>query len=317
VKVVHTGAYRIDIGPHVFPTEKYEGIRSWLLAAGVSSRQDFLAPEPASWEDLGLVHTPDYLTKVRSGELTSEEIARLEMPWSESMVEGFRLMAGGSVLCARLALAEAPAPAGRKQRLRAAAHLGGGFHHAYADHGEGFCLFNDVALTARALLASREVSRVAIIDVDVHQGNGTAAILGCDPAVFTCSLHQERNYPADKPPSSLDRGLDDGIGDREYLEALGDALPRVFGFAPDLLVYVAGADPYEDDQLGGLRLTRFGLRRRDRMVLESAREAGVPVAVVLAGGYARRLQDTIAIHGATIEEARLLSEELTVPRSDP
>ena len=308
MKVVHTGAYRIDIGPHVFPTAKYEGIRAWLLAAGVASRSDFLAPEPASWEDLALVHTPDYLDKVRGGALSPEEIARLEMPWSEAIVEGFRLMAGGTVLCARLALAETPAPPGLKPRLRAAAHLGGGFHHAYADHGEGFCLFNDVALAARALLVSREVSRVAILDVDVHQGNGTAAILGRDPAVFTCSLHQEHNYPADKPPGSLDRGLDDGAGDREFLDALADALPQVFAFAPDLLVYVAGADPYEDDQLGGLRLTRFGLRRRDRMVFESAREAGVAVAVVLAGGYARRLEDTIAIHGATIEEARLLSE---------
>ena len=244
MKIIHSGAYRIDIGPHVFPTVKYDAIRAALLAGGVATREDLVTPEAASWEDLALVHTADYLDKVRRGCLSQDEIARLEMPWSESMVEGFRLMAGGTVLCARLALAEQAAPAAGRPRLRAAGHLGGGFHHACADHGEGFCLFNDVALAARVLLASREVQRVAVVDADVHQGNGTAAILGSDPAVFTYSLHQENNYPAVKPAGTLDQGLDDRAGDQEYLEALGDALPRVLGFDPDLLLYVAGADPY-------------------------------------------------------------------------
>ena len=308
MKIVHDAAYRIDIGPHVFPTAKYDSIRAALLASGVARRADFVRPNPAGWDELGLVHTQTYLEKVRRGTLGPGEIARLEMPWSEPMVEGFRLMAGGTVLCARLALAEPPSAAGAKPRLRAAAHLGGGFHHAHSDHGEGFCLFNDVALAARLLLSSGEVARVAIVDVDVHQGNGTAAILGGDPAVFTFSIHQENNYPAIKPPGTLDCGLDDRADDREYLAVLAEALPRVIDFRPDLIVYVAGADPYEQDQLGGLSLTRFGLRRRDRLVFESAREGGVPVAIVLAGGYAKRLEDTVAIHAGTMEEARLQGE---------
>ena len=308
MKLVHDRAYQIDIGPHVFPTEKYHGIRDFLVAAGVARREDFVSPGPATWEELALVHTRDYLEKVRHGKLGQLEIARLEMPWSEAMVEGFRLMAGGTVLCARLALAESPESRGRKPRLRAAAHLGGGFHHACADHGEGFCLFNDVALTARLLLSSKEVQRVAVVDVDVHHGNGTAAILAGADDVFTFSIHQENNYPAVKPPSTLDCGLEDGAGDAEYLAALRDAVPRIVAFRPDLLIYVAGADPYHQDQLGGLRLTRFGLRRRDRIVLEEAAEAGIAVAITLAGGYARNLEDTVAIQASTIEEASLLTE---------
>jgi len=308
VKIVYSDRYHIDIGPHIFPTAKFALVRDALIESGVARAGDFAEPSLASWGELGLVHTSEYLEKARAGGLAPEEIARLEMPWSEPMVEGFRLMAGGTVLCARLALAEPPSAAGEKPRLRAAAHLGGGFHHAHPDHGEGFCLFNDVALAARVLLSSGEVARVAIVDVDVHQGNGTAAILGGDPAVFTFSIHQENNYPAIKPPGTLDCGLDDRADDREYLAALAEALPRVIDFRPDLIVYVAGADPYEQDQLGGLSLTRFGLRRRDRLVFESAREGGVPVAIVLAGGYAKRLEDTVAIHAGTMEEARLQGE---------
>lgn len=307
MKIVHDAAYRIDIGPHVFPTAKYAGTRDWLLARGAAKPEDFVSPKPASWEELALAHEEGYLQKVRHGRMGLGEIARLEMPWSRQMVEGFRLMAGGTVLCARLALAEPPSKTGTPRRLRAAAHLGGGFHHAYAGHGEGFCLFNDIALAARLLMASGEVARVAVVDTDVHHGNGTAAILGRDPAVFTCSLHQQNNYPADKPPSTLDIGLDDGAGDGEYLAALERSLAEVMSFDPGVLIYAAGADPYEEDQLGGLRLTHDGLRRRDRMVFESALEAEVPVAITLAGGYARRLEDTIAIHGTTVEEARRLS----------
>ena len=222
VKVVHTGAYRIDIGPHVFPTEKYDGIRAWLLAAGVASRSDFLAPEPASWEDLALVHTADYLDKVRGGELTPEEIARLEMPWSRPMVEGFRLMAGGTVLCARLALAETPgtaraqtAPARRRPtsaagsitRMPTTARASACSTTSRWPHARCSCRARSLAWPSSTWTSTRATAR--------------RPILGRDPAVFTCSLHQEHNYPADKPPSSLDCGLDDGAGDREYLEALG------------------------------------------------------------------------------------------------
>jgi acetoin utilization deacetylase AcuC-like enzyme len=189
----------------------------------------------------------------------------------------------------------------------AAVHLGGGFHHAFADHGEGFCLFNDAPMAIRRLLADRAIGRAAIVDADVHQANGTAALLGADPSVFTYSIHQENNYPARKPPSTLDRGLRDGVGDEDYLATLGADLPRIFDSRPDQVYYIAGADPYEDDQLGGLRVTRHGLRRRDRLVFGAACRAGVPVVVLLAGGYARQLGQTVAIHVARVEEARLLA----------
>jgi acetoin utilization deacetylase AcuC-like enzyme len=309
--IVYDEAYRIDIGPHIFPTVKFGMVRDALLGAGVAGLDDFVSPEPATWDDLALVHTPGYLDKVRSGRLSNEEIARLEMAWSEEMVEGFRLMAGGTLLAARLAveawqhlMAEAIA---RPGYLVAGIHLGGGFHHAFADHGEGFCLFNDTAVAVRRLLADRAVRRVAIIDTDVHHGNGTASLLGTDPAVFTYSIHQEHNYPAHKPAGTLDRGLRDGAGDEEYLATLTADLPRVFDARPDLIFYIAGADPYEHDQLGGLRITRHGLRRRDRLVFSAACRAGVPVVVLLAGGYARQIEHTIAIHAATVEEARLLA----------
>jgi acetoin utilization deacetylase AcuC-like enzyme len=183
-------------------------------------------------------------------------------------------------------------------------HLGGGFHHAFANHGEGFCMINDVAVAIRALKHDRMVSRVAVVDCDVHQGNGTAMIFAAARSVFTFSMHQENNYPGYKPKSTLDVGLDDGAGDEEYLGALSAALPRVIASRPDVIFFVAGADPFEGDQLGGLSLTLDGLRRRDRMVFEASRAAGVPVVVTFAGGYAARLDDTIAIHVGTVEEAR-------------
>jgi acetoin utilization deacetylase AcuC-like enzyme len=310
VKIVYSDRYHIDIGPHIFPTAKFALVRKALVERGVAGVEDFVEPLPASWDGLALVHTSAYLEKVRAGGLAPEEIARLEMPWSESMVEGFRMMAGGTLRAAREALGT---PASRPRASPAgwgvAAHLGGGFHHAFPDHGEGFCLFNDVAVTVRVLMTAREVARVAIVDCDVHHGNGTAAILGHDPAVFTFSIHQQNNYPAFKPAGSLDIGMADGAGDAEYLLALARALPKVLETRPELVVYLAGADPFQDDQLGGLRLTRHGLRRRDRMVLQAARDAGSPVAVLLAGGYARNIEDTVAIHVATIEEAALLHEE--------
>jgi acetoin utilization deacetylase AcuC-like enzyme len=310
VKIVYSDRYHIDIGPHIFPTAKFALVRDALIESGVARAGDFAEPSLASWEELGLVHTSVYLEKVRVGRLAPEEIARLEMPWSESMVEGFRMMTGGTLQAAREALkTPTPRPATSPPQWGVAAHLGGGFHHAFPDHGEGFCLFNDVAVAVRVLMAAREVARVAIVDFDVHHGNGTAAILGHDPAVFTFSIHQQNNYPPFKPAGSLDIGMADGAGDADYLFALERALPKVLETRPELIFYLAGADPFQGDQLGGLRLTRHGLRRRDRMVLSAARGSGVPAAVLLAGGYARNIEDTVAIHVATMEEATLLNEE--------
>jgi acetoin utilization deacetylase AcuC-like enzyme len=292
MKVVYSHRYTLDIGDHVFPTRKYPLVHDVLLESGIIHPAEVVEPETASWEELSLVHTPTYLGKIRNGELSPMDIARLEIPASEAIAEGFRLMSGGTVLASRLALDG-----------RVAAHIGGGFHHAFAGHGEGFCLFNDVAVAIRVLQREGRVKRAAVVDCDVHHGNGTAMIFAEDPAVFTFSMHQENNYPAEKPPSRLDIGLADGTRDEEYLALLADALPRVMEHGPDLIWYLAGADPFLEDQLGGLALSRTGLRRRDQLVLAAARQAGRPVVVVLAGGYARRVQDTVAIHVATLAEA--------------
>ena len=293
MKVVYSPRYHIDIGPHVFPTQKYERVLSRLLETGIVTREDVLEPEPASWEDLALVHTADYLARMRDGMLSDEEQAQLELPWSQEMVEGFRTMVGGTLQAARLAV----------ERRTIVAHIGGGLHHAFPNHGEGFCPFNDVAVAVRALQRDG-VARAAVIDLDVHHGNGTAFIFQADARVFTFSMHQQHNYPLWKPRGSLDIGLPDGTGDAACLEQLEAALPAVFASAPDWVVYLAGADPYEHDQLGGLRLTKAGLRRRDRIVLDAVRRARLPLVIVLAGGYARQVDDTVAIHVATIEEAR-------------
>jgi acetoin utilization deacetylase AcuC-like enzyme len=290
--VVHSPRYQIDIGPHVFPTQKYRLVADRLSRhEGVAFRE----PEPANWDQLALVHTPDYLARIRTGTLTLEELSQLELPWSAEMVEGFRLMVGGTIQAASMA-------SGQSSGFRVVCHLGGGLHHAFPNHGEGFCPFNDVAVAARVLQA-RGVDRVAIVDLDVHHGNGTAFIFESDPRVFTFSMHQQHNYPMWKPRGSLDIGLPDGVHDATYLHELDQALPRVMAHAPQCVFYLAGADPYEDDQLGGMRLTKEGLRRRDRLVVEVVRAAGVPLVITLAGGYARRIEDTVAIHTATIEEA--------------
>jgi acetoin utilization deacetylase AcuC-like enzyme len=239
---------------------------------------------------------------MRSGTLTAEDLEQLELPWSTAMVEGFRVMVGGTITAARTACALDVARLPPSDSRGVAGHIGGGLHHAFPNHGEGFCPFNDVAVAVRVLQAEG-VERHAVVDLDVHHGNGTAFAFESDPRVFTFSMHQQHNYPMWKPKSSLDIGLPDGVHDATYLRALEGALPQVLAHQPDCLFYLAGADPYEDDQLGGLRLTREGLRARDRMVVDAVRAAGVPLVVVLAGGYARRLDDTVAIHCATIEEA--------------
>jgi acetoin utilization deacetylase AcuC-like enzyme len=298
--VVYSSRYRIDIGPHVFPTQKYSLVHAALIERGVIGASDTIEPEPASWSDLALVHTAEYLAKLRDGTLSPEDSAQLELPWSAAMVEGFRLMVGGTI--------EAAISNFRFQTsgFRVAVHLGGGLHHAFPSHGEGFCPFNDVAVAVRVLQA-RGLERIAVVDLDVHHGNGTAFTFESDPRVFTFSMHQQHNYPMWKPRGSLDVGLADGAHDRTYLAELERTLPAVLAHAPQCVFYLAGADPYEDDQLGGLRLTKEGLRQRDRMVVDAVRRADIPLVVTLAGGYARRIEDTVAIHVATIEEAERVS----------
>jgi acetoin utilization deacetylase AcuC-like enzyme len=301
LRVVYSARYRIDIGPHVFPTQKYSLIHARLVETGVIGPQDCVEPEPASWDDLALVHTPEYLHKMRDGAMTPADAAQLELPWSTEMVEGFRLMVGGTI---RAALIACGMDEFGIRNSGFGIHLGGGLHHAFPSHGEGFCPFNDVAVAAR-VLQSRGLARVAIVDLDVHHGNGTAFVFESDPRVFTFSMHQQHNYPMWKPRGSLDIGLPDGAHDATFLRELERALPTVVAHAPQCIFYLAGADPYEDDQLGGLRLTKDGLRRRDRMVIDAVRQAGSPLVIVLAGGYARHVEDTVAIHAATIEEAAL------------
>jgi acetoin utilization deacetylase AcuC-like enzyme len=303
MQAVYSDRYQIDLGLHVFPTAKYR-----LIAERLSRRPDItlVEPESATWAQLALVHTAEYLAKMRDGTLGETEVDQLELPWSAEMVEGFRLMVGGTVQAARMACGIAPDD--RRGGSRTAptpgivCHVGGGLHHAFPNHGEGFCPFNDVAVAAR-VLQDRGLERIAVVDLDVHHGNGTAFIFESDPRVFTLSMHQQHNYPLWKPRSTLDVGLPDGAHDATYLRELERALPQAMAHRPQCVFFLAGADPFEDDQLGGLRLTRDGLRQRDRMVIETVRAAGVPLVVTLAGGYARRLEDTVAIHIATIEEA--------------
>jgi acetoin utilization deacetylase AcuC-like enzyme len=293
-KLVYHSGYNLDLGAHVFPARKYRLIRDGLVAKGIADPADILAPEPASDADVLRVHTAEYVHKLKTGRLTASEQMRLELPFSQQIVDAFWLAAGGSILAAQCAL-----------RDGFGVNIGGGFHHAFPDHGEGFCMLNDVAIAARRVQADRAAARILVADVDVHQGNGTAHIFRDDPALFTFSMHQARNYPEPKPPSDLDINLADGIGDAEYLRELRRGLEESFArSAPDLIFYVAGADPYREDQLGGLSLTLAGLRQRDEMVFAEARRRGVPVAVTLAGGYARNTEDTVRIHMNTVLAAR-------------
>jgi acetoin utilization deacetylase AcuC-like enzyme len=314
VKVVYSRRYEIDIGAHVFPVRKYRLVYARLLESGAISPSDVIEPQVARWDQLALVHTREYLDKMRAGAMTPEELAQLELPWSAEMVDGFRTMVGGTIQAAqiacRLEVRSSKSDGGSgSESFQAVAHIGGGLHHAFANHGEGFCPFNDVAVAVRVLQA-HGLERVAIIDLDVHHGNGTAFIFESDPRVFTFSMHQQYNYPEWKPRGSLDIGLPDGADDAGFLRHLKEALPEVMAFGPHCVFYLAGADPYEDDQLGGLRLTRQGLRGRDRMVIETVYRAGIPLVITLAGGYARRVEDTVAIHVATIEEAVRIAKAL-------
>ncbi|MFZ3200285.1 MAG: histone deacetylase [Candidatus Acidiferrales bacterium] len=293
-KLIYNDGYDLNLGAHVFPSQKYRLVRERLLAEGVATPDDFLAPLPAADEDVLRVHTQDYVHKLKTGLLTHQEILLMEVPYSKELVEACWLAAGGSILAGQRALEDGWA-----------ANIGGGFHHAFPDHGEGFCVLHDVAIAIRRLQFDGAIETAMVVDTDVHQGNGTAAIFAGDATVFTFSIHQENNYPFQKPPSTIDINVPDGTGDEEYLVVLENRLDEAFRhFQPHLIFYVAGADPYREDQLGGLALTMAGLARRDALVFDAARRHGVPVAITLAGGYARRLADTVRIHVGTIIAAR-------------
>jgi acetoin utilization deacetylase AcuC-like enzyme len=293
-KLVYDHRYDLNLGAHVFPSQKYRLVRDQLLREGVAGPEDFLAPQPATDEDILRVHSREYLYKLKTGRLSRTEILRMEVPYSKVLIEACWLAAGGSILAGRRALEDGWAT-----------NIGGGFHHAHPDHGEGFCVTHDVAVAIRRLQFDGAVERAMVVDTDVHHGNGTAAVFGGDGTVFTLSIHQENNYPYPKPPSTIDINLQDGVADEDYLAILEQHLHQAFhDFSPQILFYVGGADPYREDQLGGLALTMEGLARRDALVFDYARRNRVPVAITLAGGYARRVSDTVRIHINTILAAR-------------
>jgi len=318
MKLVYSDGYYLPIGAHVFPAEKYRLVRERLLKDKIAAASDFVEPKPASDEDILLVHTPEYVSKLRHGTLSPLEEAQMEVPYSPELVRAFWLAAGGSIKAAEFALADG-----------IAFNIGGGFHHAFPDHGEGFCVIHDVAVAIRRMQKDGKIKRAMTVDCDVHHGNGTAAIFGNGKAsgnplpsetkpdhrgtqrntestdVFTISLHQANNYPAWKPPSSIDVNLPDRTGDAEYLRWLDNALSSgLRQFQPDLLCYIAGADPYKEDQLGGLSLSIEGLKQRDQLVFRVAKARGIPVMVTYAGGYARNVQDTVTIHCNTVVAAK-------------
>lgn len=312
-KLIYSDDYYLPIGSHVFPAEKYRRIHHRLIETNVAAAEDFLTPQPASDEDILLVHTPEYVHKLKTGTLSAGEEMQLEVPFSPQLVRAFWLAAAGSILAAQCAL-----------RDKIAVNIGGGFHHAFPDHGEGFCMINDVAVAIRVMQRDKKIVRAMTVDCDVHQGNGTAAIFGGAQAfadvlpsksagtphqkssadVFTISLHQQNNYPVFKPPSSIDVDLPDGIGDDAYLAWLDNALSSgLRQFSPDLICYIAGADPYKEDQLGGLALTIEGLQKRDELLFRVAQAKDIPVMVTYAGGYARHVEDTVNIHCNTVAAA--------------
>ena len=318
--VYHEGYY-LPLGAHVFPAQKYRLIHERLLEDGIATDEDFLRPEAATDEDILLVHGHDYVERLRTGMITPQEEMQMEVPYSPELVEAFWLSAGGSILATKHALKDG-----------VCFNIGGGFHHACPDHGEGFCVIHDVAVAIRRAQLDGLVKNVMVVDCDVHHGNGTATIfpprrttsaplpsgymVQRDPSasssgsVFTISLHQQHNYPAYKPPSSIDVNLPDGTTDPEYLSWLDNALSSgLRQFTPDLLCYIAGADPYKEDQLGGLALTIEGLRERDKRIFQVARAKGIPVMVTYAGGYARHVEDTVTIHCNTVIAAKEIIAE--------
>ncbi|MDT4895262.1 MAG: hypothetical protein QOH25_339 [Acidobacteriota bacterium] len=303
MRVSYTPRYYADIGEgHVFPIRKFELVRDCLLREGTLRPADIVEPQPAALRDVLLVHTDDYVTRLRAGTLTSRELRRLGLPWSKALVRRSFLAAGGTLNAARFALSAG-----------VGSNLAGGTHHAFPDRGEGFCVLNDVAIAIRALRRDCLIKRAAIIDCDVHQGNGTAAIFEDDESVFTFSMHGAKNYPLFKERSTLDVELPDGTQDEEYLETLATHLPRVFAHAPDIVFYLGGADPYKGDKLGRLALTIEGLRARDHRVLSECRARSIPVATTMSGGYAAEISDTVEIHCNTIRAACAVFDSVGTP----
>lgn len=279
---------------HRFPMEKYARLRQRLLASGDFTEGDFHLPPAASDEELARAHDLDYIRQVSDGSLPERMQKAIGFPWSEGMVERSRRSAGATLAACRAALADG-----------VAANLAGGTHHAFRDRGEGFCVFNDAAVAARAMQAEGRAERILIVDCDVHQGNGTASILRGDDNVFTFSIHGARNFPFTKESSDLDIELPDACSDEAYLLQLDHGLATAFDLArPQLVIYLAGADPYADDRLGRLALSMDGLAERDRHVFARCRQAGIPAAIAMAGGYARQIDDTVTIHANTIRLAR-------------
>jgi acetoin utilization deacetylase AcuC-like enzyme len=298
MRVSYTPRYYADIGEgHVFPIRKFELVRDRLLREATLRPSEIIEPQPAALADVLLVHTEDYVTRLRSGTLSPRELRRLGLPWSKALVRRSFLAAGGTINAARWALEEG-----------IGSNLAGGTHHAFGDRGEGFCVLNDVAIAIRALRRDRLIQRAAVIDCDVHQGNGTATIFEGDETVFTFSIHGAKNYPLFKARSTLDVELADETSDEPYLETLAKHLPSVFAHMPDIIFYLGGADPYEGDRLGRLALTIEGLRARDELVLKECRTRRVPVATVMSGGYAAEISDTVEIHCNTIRAARAVFE---------
>jgi acetoin utilization deacetylase AcuC-like enzyme len=293
-KIFYSPYYYADIGEgHVFPIKKFELVRDKLLAEGLLKPTEIVEPQPASIEDVRLVHTEDYIRRLISGELTAKEIRKLGLPWSKSLVRRSFLATSGTINAAKHAL-----------EAGVSSNLAGGTHHSFPDRGEGFCVLNDVAVAIRVLQKENLAARFLIVDCDVHQGNGTAFIFKDDETVFTFSMHGAKNYPLFKEISNLDIELPDNTTDVEYLETLSEALPRVFIHNPDIIFYLGGADPYEKDKLGRLGLTIEGLRKRDEIVLEFAKSKGVPIVTVMSGGYAADIDDTVEIHCNTIRAVK-------------
>lgn len=304
MQVFYTPRYYADIGPgHVFPIRKFELVRDRLLAEGTLEPAEIVEPAPAPLEDVLLVHTTDYVSRLCSGNLTTKESRRLGLPWSESLVQRSFYAVGGTLAATRASLA-----AGYSS------NLAGGTHHSFSDRGEGFCVLNDVAIAIRAMRARKLFQRAAIVDCDVHQGNGTATIFARDDDTFTFSIHGANNYPLFKAQSTLDVELADDTSDTEYLDTLAKHLPSVFGADPEIVFYLAGADPYKGDKLGRLALSIDGLRERDAYVLRECYEREVPIVTVMSGGYGKDINDTIEIHCNTIRMVKEIFEPRVAAR---
>jgi len=298
MQVCYTPRYYADIGDgHIFPIRKFELVRDRLIDEGTLCPDELIEPEPAALAGVLLVHTEDYVSRLCAGRLTAREIRRLGLPWSPSLVQRSFYAVGGPIAASHFALANG-----------IGSNLAGGTHHAFADRGEGFCVLNDVAVAIQVLRRDGLIQRAAIVDCDVHQGNGTATIFASDKGVFTFSMHGAKNYPLFKAQSSLDIELPDHTADDAYLKTLADNLTHVMRHEPDIVFYLAGADPYSGDKLGRLGLSIQGLRRRDDFVLESCLEREFPLVTVMSGGYGEKISDTVEIHCNTIRAARSIFE---------